>query len=113
MKTILIVLLALSVAGCDQMTPANAAPAQPKKHAVKRPIPVHRFVQNTYNPDVAFDTQTGQICKTWTWEPMVKAKPDPVTGSVPQSSLGQFSPTCASIYAISPSQITEYEEDEK
>jgi hypothetical protein len=98
--------------GCDQMTAVNA---QPKKRAtVKRAVPVHRFVQSTFNADIAFDTQTGQMCRTWAWEPIsASAKPDPVTGRVPQQSAGQFTPTCASVYLSIPSQLAEFDEDDK
>lgn len=111
---IVLVFFVLTVSGCDQLT-TSANSSQPKKKvSVKRPVPVHRFVQSTYNSDVAFDTQTGQICKTWAWTPIGQvAKPDPVTGNMPQRALGEFAPTCSSIYLNSPSQIYELEEEEK
>jgi hypothetical protein len=74
-------------------------------------------------PDAAFDTQTGQLCRTWDWQlkegeivpkpkmqptsdgvqftdvPTVdpKAKPHAQTG-VGLTPPGQFSPTCLSLY---------------
>jgi hypothetical protein len=87
--------------GCDSKpTPtlvAKAAPAKP---------PLHRFILPRFPADdgVAFDTQTGQICKTWGWEPVGKASaPDPATGNSPQRIVGEFAPTCLSIYERYPS----------
>jgi len=44
---------------------------------------------------VAFDTATGQICRTWDWTP-VPAKP-PATEPRPEQLLGEFAPTCKSL----------------
>lgn len=52
---------------------------------------------NKGNWGVAFDTQTGQLCRTWDWEPMTAPKYNK-EGSAPQDVLAEFSPTCLSIY---------------
>jgi hypothetical protein len=56
------------------------------------------------NASVAFDTQTGQICRTWDWQPIgAPSKTDPVSGNTPQRSFGEFAPTCLSLYKDFPS----------
>jgi hypothetical protein len=68
---------------------------------------VHRFVLTRTNGDVAFDTQTGQICRTWDWAPVGKtSKPDPESGNMPQRSFGEFTPTCVSLYKQYPSGVS-------
>jgi len=111
MKAIFCLLLCLILSGCDNLT-STTPKKNPFGHVVKRPVPVHRFVQNTYNPDIAFDTQTGQICKTWDWQSANPAKAN-ADGTQRQRVSGEFSPTCASIYLSSPSQIAEVEEESK
>jgi hypothetical protein len=67
-------------------------------------VPVHRFVLTRTDYDVAFDTQTGQICRTWAWQPLGKpAKPDPESGNAPQRKFGEYAPTCLSLYQTYPS----------
>lgn len=86
---------------CDSSTPKPA----PKPAAVPK-APLHRFILTRFPNDsgVAFDTQTGQICKTWEWAPGGKtADPDPVTGTTPQRVIGEFAPTCLSLYVKYPS----------
>jgi hypothetical protein len=47
---------------------------------------------------VAFDTQTGQLCRTWDWSTTgAKATPDK-NGIVPQQATGELTPTCISLY---------------
>lgn len=56
----------------------------------------HRFVLAKIPTDdgVAFDTQTGQLCRTWDWKPVGRhAEPDK-TGTTPQLSIGEFAPAC-------------------
>lgn len=66
---------------------------------------LHRFVL-TKDASVAFDTQTGQICKTWGWEPTGKPlDADPVSGNRPQRQFGEFAPTCLSLYQMYPSGV--------
>jgi hypothetical protein len=92
--------------GCDDIAkdlgyvPEKAKTPVPKQTIKsERPAATHRFVLGRFEGGVAFDTQTGQICKTWEWEPIGKqAAPDPVTGSYPQRAFGEFAPTCLSLY---------------
>ena len=54
-------LLLLPPAGCDQLNQkAASGKAKPAKET-----PGHRFVLTRSDDSVAFDTQTGQICRTW------------------------------------------------
>ena len=96
------VLIALAQqSACD----LNQKPAPPKPAAAAKP-PLHRFVFTRFPTDagVAFDTQTGQICKTWLWFPSgPAAKPDPENGTTPQRVIGEFAPTCLSLYQKYPS----------
>jgi hypothetical protein len=72
---------------------------------------VHRFVLTRESGDVAFDTQTGQICRTWEWAPVGKApKPDPESGNRAQRSFGEFTPTCLSLYQRYPSGVNNQSE---
>lgn len=100
----IVTLLLFTASGCDQLNPPDrnkAALAQKAKSAPRPPL--HRFVL-TRDADVAFDTQTGQICRTWPWQPTGQtAKPDPASGNVPQRQLGEFAPTCLDLYRLYPS----------
>jgi hypothetical protein len=93
-------LLLLTLAGCDQLNPkATSTKAKPAKET-----PVHRFALSRADEGVAFDTQTGQICRTWDWKPGGKpSKPDPESGFAPQRTLGEFAPTCLYLYEQYPS----------
>lgn len=62
--------------------------------------PTHRFTLADPVKDVAFDTQTGQLCRTWDWTP---AKPDERDAGR-EVKLGQFTPTCVSLYEKYPTQ---------
>jgi hypothetical protein len=87
--------------GCDFADKKNV----PTKAAVQHP-PLHRFVLTRFPTDngVAFDTETGEICRTWDWQPGGKAlTPDPVTGTLPQRAVGEFAPTCLSLFEKYPS----------
>ncbi len=90
--------------GCDQLTSTpNNKPTKTVTTKENR-APVHRFVLTRNESDVAFDTQTGQICRTWEWTPIGKApKADPETGNSPQRKFGEFAPTCISLYQQYPS----------
>src|SRR5438105_2912027 len=104
-KVILTVtLLVLCVAlGCDQFNPSQKKAPLLSKPRVAR-YPLHRFAMTRGSADVAFDTQTGQICRTWAWQPTGQsAKLDPVTGNQPQRTLGEFAPTCLALYQQYPS----------
>jgi hypothetical protein len=110
---LLFVVLAASVglASCDQLNnqtnrPPNKAP-KPTVVEKESRVPVHRFVLTRNDFNVAFDTQTGQICRTWGWVPLGKPeKPDVATGSAPQRQFGEFSPTCLSLYQQFPSGMS-------
>jgi hypothetical protein len=94
------------LSGCDEPN-LNQTPNKPEKTvAVKKDdaVPVHRFVITRSDYNVAFDTQTGQLCRTWGWEPLGKSpKPDPETGGAPQRQVGEFTPTCLLVYQQYPS----------
>jgi hypothetical protein len=90
--------------GCDDLAkqlgyvpekPASAKPQTP----VQRAAPAHRFVLATRDTDLAFDTQTGQLCRTWDWKPTLPPlKPEPASGLTPQRMPGELTPTCLSLY---------------
>lgn len=110
--------IALAQQSCDLNQQKTAAPPKP---AAARP-PLHRFVLPRFPADsaIAFDTQTGQICKTWEWFPSgPDPKPDPKTGQSPQRVIGEFAPTCLSIYQKYPSGpgdgivVSEDQQDDK
>jgi hypothetical protein len=102
---ILIVGLA-QLLGCEEASkdsghvPAQATPSV----QTESPHPeAHRFVLAEHHTDVAFDTLTGQLCRTWDWSVIgTTNKPDPVTGSVPQRTPGELTPTCLSLYEQNP-----------
>lgn len=97
-----LLLIAWVTSGCDQSAPQNGK--QVKAAAKENRVPVHRFVLTKYDGGVGFDTQTGQICRTWDWQPGGKpSKLDPESGTVPQRAFGEFAPTCISIYQKYPS----------
>jgi hypothetical protein len=84
---------------CDSTPPKPA----PVKVTVPKP-PLHRFVLPRFPPDdgVAFDTQTGQICRTWDWSVTSPAKAD-ADGHSQQRLVGEFAPLCISVYTSYPS----------
>jgi len=88
--------------GCDQLTqqksPAPAAKAKPRPNNM-----AHRFVLTKLSGGVAFDTQTGQICRTWDWAPGGKPPKPNDNGVVLQQSFGDLAPTCVSLYKEYPS----------
>jgi hypothetical protein len=95
------VIVALSLS-CDEWQLQRKQPPAP----AKPPTPIHaihRFALTRYDGGVAFDTQTGQICRTWDWSP-VAAPPKPgINGLYPQRTFGEYSPTCISLYKDYPS----------
>ena len=101
-----VTLAALALAqqsGCDS---SGTKPApKPAAKAVAAKAPLHRFILARFPADdgVAFDTQTGQICRTWEWAPASKAATPTTEGITPQRSVGEFTPTCLSIYEKYPS----------
>ena len=96
MKGALFLLLCLSAieGGCP--TDQKERPA-PQKRAPLPIRPIHRFAI-TRNEDLAFDTQTGQLCKTWNWEPTIPPPKPNERGVSPQRFPGEFTPTCVSLY---------------
>jgi len=64
----------------------------------------HRFVLTKFDGGVAFDTQTGQICRTWDWLPVGgHPKANAETGTTPQIAFGEYAPTCLFLYEQYPS----------
>lgn len=86
--------------GCEDINKHTSKQSQPAITKVPPKRPIHRFVAlSKFGGDVAFDSQTGQLCRTWDWQLTGKQPtPDPSTGSVPQLKLGQLAPTCLSLY---------------
>lgn len=90
----------LALNGCGTAT---------KPERSSRPA-IHRFAIVNRNPDVAFDTQTGQICKTSLWQPVgEQAKPDPAGGGTPERIRGEFTPLCLDLYNKYPSGLSQPE----
>jgi hypothetical protein len=84
------------LAGCDNI--ANKA-TTPAKRQDRTSSPTHRFVLSTRDVDLAFDTQTGEVCRTWDWKPIAPPeKPAPDTGAIPERKRGEFTPTCLALY---------------
>ena len=60
--------------GCDQTEKTQPSPpARPEIHT--RPIGRFEKLQN-FRVDVALDTQTGQLCRTWYWQSTDRKHPD-------------------------------------
>lgn len=100
-------IIALMATGCD-------SPSQNNKLASKSSTqrsPIRRFeITQRGAADVAFDTQTGQICRTWAWVPTEKERPpNPSTGLSPQIVWGQDAPTCVVLYRDFPSMSGDVE----
>ena len=95
----------ITALGCDSgkigLSPNSNKPQQTV--AKQNRVPVHRFVI-TRNSDIGFDTQTGQICKTWGWIPTGKPKVD-ADGNPIARSYGEFAPTCIALYQLYPSGV--------
>jgi len=92
--------------GCDDIAKGfGYVSAKAIQQAKREPAtPTHRFATMNFGADVGFDSQTGQICRTWDWKPLGKgAKPDAETGETPQRKFGEFTPTCLSLYQQYPS----------
>src|SRR5262245_55628098 len=64
--------------------------------------PAHRFVLTRLDFNVAFDSQTGQVCKTWEWDAVNPNKSAPGGKRLPVV-FGEFAPTCLSLYENFPS----------
>jgi hypothetical protein len=105
MKGLGVVLLMAALtplAGCDEIL---NKPTTPAKQQERTSSPTHRFVLATRDVDLAFDTQTGELCRTWDWTPLAAAeKPLPGTGGVPERKRGEFTPTCLSLFQKYPTR---------
>ena len=98
-RNLLILIAMVGLCGCEELTQTASKPTKPVRVVIENRVPVHRFILTRFDGGVAFDTQTGQICRTWDWRPSGKvAKPDPETGWTPQRTFGEFAPTCISVY---------------
>lgn len=87
-------------AGCDELL--QQKPTKTKIVKENR-VPVRRFIL-TRGMDIAFDTQTGQLCKTWQWEPTAKLTPQQESSGVhTQRVPGEFAPACVTLYKDFPS----------
>jgi hypothetical protein len=69
--------------GCDDAKPTPAPTPPP---------PINRFVPvaNHGSSDVALDTATGQLCRTWEWQ--YRGANNPMAGGI------DTLPTCLSLY---------------
>ena len=88
----------------------DKSPASPERNEHRKALPlgqppeqphpaVHRFELTPHSYDVAFDTQTGRICRTWDWGVSgTGSAPDPVSGKTSERKWGEFSPTCLDLY---------------
>jgi hypothetical protein len=88
----------LLLSACDDL---SKQPGNEKSPAAKQPIlstPTHRFVPYSHNDDIAFDTQTGQMCRTWDWSPVAPAAKATPEGSFPERKAGEFAPTCLTLF---------------
>jgi hypothetical protein len=98
-----IAVLLLAQQGCDTNASDKKKVVSAEKAKPPRPG-LHRFVLTRLGVDIAFDTQTGQLCRTWEWQlGGAPSKPDPVTGTSPERRAGEYSPTCLSLYQQYPS----------
>lgn len=61
--------------GCDEISDKSQPVPPPKQEAHSRPIGRFEKLQN-FRVDVALDTQTGQLCRTWYWQSTDRAHPD-------------------------------------
>jgi hypothetical protein len=99
-KLMVLAALLLLFQGCDQLVdstknPPTAAKANPKEQPKAPKSPIHRFVL-TRDGGVAFDTQTGRICRTWDWQLIAKQPKPDSEGNIPQRTFGELAPTCIS-----------------
>jgi hypothetical protein len=93
-------LVLLQQSGCDTTSPKPASVNKTAAKVAKPRRPIHRFVLTKYpeNSGVAFDTQTGQICRTWDWQPVGREAVTDENGRLTQRSIGEFAPTCDTLY---------------
>ncbi len=89
-------ILLLSLVLIQQACPSDQ-PNKAPQHTPQRQSPTHRFVI-TRDIDLAFDTQTGQLCRTWDWSPVAPPAKANTEGATPQRVPGELTPTCLSLY---------------
>ena len=91
---ILVVVILLPMTGCEQLA-EQSKPSSPAPSSVPERLshPIGRFekIQN-FRVDVALDSQTGQLCKTWEWQSTNRNTPDPY----------ETLPTCDLLYKTFP-----------
>jgi hypothetical protein len=97
--TTCLVFVTFLTSGCDELQP----PKPTTKTAKENRVPVRRFILTKFDAGVAFDTQTGQLCKTWEWQPLGKEPATDLSGNRPQRMVGEFTPSCLSVYKAYPS----------
>jgi len=85
----------LVLSGCDDLAKQAGYEKPP---TAKQSTPTHRFAPYTHNDDIAFDTQTGQMCRTWDWSPVAPAAKQTPEGGFPERKAGEFAPTCLSLF---------------
>ena len=98
-----LLIASLLLSGCEDF-PIVTKLEKPQTQAITKlnRVPVHRFILTKYNADVAFDSQTGQLCRTWAWIPTAKHTPEQELKGIPLS-MGEYSPTCLDLYKQFPS----------
>lgn len=64
----------LAQSDCDN-TKQSAPPVQSVERKPSHPINRFEKIQN-FRVDVALDTKTGQLCKTWEWQSTNRQNPD-------------------------------------
>ena len=94
--------LALLLIQNDCDTNKTAAPAAPAKRITSHPT--HRFALAQPLKDVALDTQTGQLCRTWDWQVIGEANKPDQSGNFPERKVGELTPTCLSLYQQYPTE---------
>ncbi len=67
-------------------------------HKIMPQPPFHRFKQLPDREDVAFDDQTGRLCKTWSWKSIDRKSPDKF----------EELPECAEVYTVYPTGMSKF-----
>ncbi len=95
LKHSIILLLGLAQSGCDQLDTSKSLPANAAvdrmlaaSRAGKQCTAENRFKQTEVYPvtmraDIALDSCTGQLCRTWNWSPRVANNPWGVYADLP------------------------------
>jgi hypothetical protein len=97
MKLFMPLAVLLALQSCDQTT----APKKEPTKAAFTPRPgLHRFILTRIGIDVALDTQTGQLCRTWDWPPTAEPPKDKPFAEV---KPGEYAPLCLTLYQQYPS----------